>query len=135
MLGLIVADKDVKARKQMADILIEAGYDVMVTDSAVKAIHGVLNKTAQVLLLGRELDEFTSAELVPLLKKCNRNLMIILVADDAPLPLMRKLRSEGIFFHALRPSEPKDKEEIRQVVKCAIESLSRMPAEKNVQVN
>jgi FixJ family two-component response regulator len=130
MLGLLVADKDVETRKQMADLLIEAGYDVTVTNSAAKAIHGVLKKTAHVLLLGTELDEFTSAELVPLLKKCNRNLMIILVADDTPLPLMRKVRKAGIFYHALRPIEPEGKEEIRQVVKCAIASLSKTPIEK-----
>ena len=125
MLGLIIADKDVETRKQMANLLIEAGYDVMVTDSAVKAILGVLKKTAQVVLLGSELDEFTSAELVPLLKKCNRKLMIILVADDAPLALIRKVRKEGIFYHALRPVEQEGKEEIRQVVKCAMASLAR----------
>ncbi|MDP2268481.1 MAG: response regulator [Deltaproteobacteria bacterium] len=125
MLGLIIADKDVETRKQMANLLIEAGYDVMVTDSAVRAIHGVLKKTAQVVLLGSELDEFTSAELVPLLKQCNRKLMIILVADDAPLALMRRVRKEGIFYHALRPMEPEGKEEIRQVVKCALASLAR----------
>jgi len=125
MLGLIIADKDLETRKQMANLLIEAGYDVMVTDSAVKAIHCVLKKTAQVVLLGTELDEFTSAELVPLLKKCNRKLMIILVADNAPLALIRKVRKEGIFYHALRPVEQEGKEEIRQVVKCAMASLAR----------
>ncbi len=129
MTGLLVADKDVEVRKEMADLLIEAGYDVMVTNSAAKAIHNVLKKTTQVLILGTELDEFNTADLVPLLKKCNRNLMIILVADDAPLPLMRKMRKEGIFYHALRPAEPEGKEELRQVVKCAIASLARMPDE------
>lgn len=127
MLGLLIADKDAEARKQMANLLIEAGYDIMVTNSAAKAIHGVLNKTTQILLLGRELNEFTSAELVPLLKKCNRNLMIILVADDTPLPLMRKVRKEGIFYHALRPAESEGREEIRQAVKCAIECLAKTP--------
>ena len=102
----------------------------MVTNSAAETIYDVLKKTTQVLLLGTELDEFTSAELVPLLKRCNRDLMIILVADDTPLPLMRKVRKEGIFYHALRPVEAEGKEEIRQVVKCAIESLSKASAEK-----
>jgi len=125
MLGLLIADKDAASRKQMANLLIEAGYDVMVTDSAAKAINGVLKKTARVVLLGTELDEFTYASLIPLLKQCNRKLMIILIADDAPLPLMRKVRKEGIFYHALRPAEPEDEEEIRQVVKCAMESLTR----------
>jgi DNA-binding NtrC family response regulator len=123
--GLIIADKNAVTRKQMANLLMDAGYDVMVTGSAAKTLHGVLNKTAQVVLLGTALDEFTSAELVPLLKKCNRDLMIILVADDTPLPLMRKVRQEGIFYHALRPVEPKDDEEIRQVVKCAMKSMTR----------
>jgi DNA-binding NtrC family response regulator len=128
MLRLLVADKNLEARKQMAAILIEAGYDVMVTNSAAKAIHDVLSNSAQVLLLGTELDEFNSAELVPLLKKCNRHLAIILVGDDTPLPLMRKVRKEGIFYHALRPLESEGKEEIKQAVKCAIECLSRLSA-------
>ncbi|MFH1524103.1 MAG: response regulator [Chloroflexota bacterium] len=125
MLGLLIADKDAASRKQMAELLSEAGYDVIVTDSAASAIDNVLKKTAQVLLLGTELDEFTSGDLVPLLKQCNRKLMIILVADDAPLPLMRKLRKEGIFYHALRPAEPEDEEEIRQAVRCAMLNLTR----------
>ena len=125
MLGLLIADKNTETRKQMANLLIKAGYDVMVTDSAVNAIHGVLKKTAQVVLLGTTLDEFTSAELIPLLKQCNRDLMIILIADDAPLPMIRKARTEGIFYHALRPAEPEDEEEIKQVVKCAMDSLNR----------
>ena len=136
MLELLIADKDAAARKQMANLLIEAGYDVTVTDSAAKAISGVLKKTARVVLLGTELDEFTSAEIVPLLKQCNRKLMIILIADDAPLPLIRKVRKEGIFYHALRPAEPEDEEEIRQVVKCAMESLTRTSyAQHRAQAN
>ena len=125
MQGLLIADKNTETRKQMASLLIKAGYDVMVTDSAVKAIHGVLKKTAQVVLLGTALDELTSVELIPLLKQCNRHLMIILIADDAPLAVIRKARTEGIFYHALRPAEPEDEEEIKQVVKCAMESLSK----------
>jgi len=135
MMGLLIADKDVETRRHMANLLIEAGYDVTVTDSALKAIHGVLKKTAQVVVLGSTLGECTSAELVPLLKQCNRALMIILVADDAPLPLIRKVRKEGIFYHALRPAEPEDEEEIRQVVKCAMDSLTRDPYSRRVHTH
>ena len=131
MAGLLIADKNVETRQQMANLLIKAGYDVTVTDSAVKALHGVLKKTAQVVLLGTALDELTSAQLIPLLKQCNRNLMIILVADDAPLPMIRKARTDGIFYHALRPEEPEGEEEIRQVVKCAMDNLNRTAYTRN----
>ena len=135
MLRLLVADKNVNARKQIASILIEAGYDVMVTDSAVKAMQDVLHNNARVLLLGAELEELNSAELLPLLKQCNRRLAIILVANEASLPLLRKVRKEGIFYHALRPAASADNEEIRQVVKCAIHSLSRTPNNRNIFVH
>ena len=133
MTGLLIADKDMETRKQMADLLIDAGYDVTVTNSAARAIDNVLKRTAQVLLIGMEVDEFNSAELVPLLKKCNRNLMIILVSDDAPLPLIRKVRKEGIFYHALRPVEPEGREELRLVVKCALDNLAKLPEENEVR--
>jgi len=125
MLELLIADKDMETRRQMANLLIEAGYDVMVTNSAMKTIDGVRKKKSQVVLLGAELGEFTFVELVPLLKRYNRKLTIVLIADDTPLPLIRKVREEGIFYHALRPTEPEGEEEIRQVVKCAIENLAR----------
>jgi DNA-binding NtrC family response regulator len=127
MLELLIADKDRGTRRQMASLLIDAGYDVMVTDSAAKAIDDVRKKNAQVVLLGAELGEFTFVELVPLLKRCNRKLAIVLIADNTPLHLIRKAREEGIFYHALRPDEAEGEEEIRQVVQCAIRNLARSP--------
>lgn len=125
MLELLIADKDIGTRRQMADLLIEAGYDVMVTSSAAKTINGVRKKRTQVVILGAKLGKFTFVEIVPLLKRYNRKLRIVLIADDTPLPSIRKVREEGIFYHALRPAGPEGEEEIRQVVKCAIEDLAR----------
>ncbi len=124
MLGLLIADEDIDSRKQMADLFIEAGYNVIVTNSAANALYGILKKTAQVVLLSGQFDELTANDLVPLLKKCNRHLTIILVSDDVSLSLIRKLRKEGIFYHALKPVKPEDREEIRQVVQCAFENLT-----------
>jgi len=128
MLGLLIADEDVDCRKQMAELFIEAGYDVIVTTSAANALHGILKKTAQVVLLGSGFDDLTAADLIPLLKRCNRKLSIILVATDASLPLIRKLRSEGIFYHALKPVSGEDREEIRQVVQCAFQRCNEQPS-------
>ena len=72
MRGLLIADKDLDCRKQMAELFIEAGYNVIVTNSAANALDGILKNTAQVVLLGSEFDELTAADLIPLLKQCNR---------------------------------------------------------------
>lgn len=108
----------------MADMFIDAGYNVTVTNSAANALHGILKNTAQVILLGSEFDELTASDLIPLLKKCNRDLTIILVTNEISLPLIRKARKEGIFYHALKPARREDGDEIRQAVKCAFENLT-----------
>jgi DNA-binding NtrC family response regulator len=69
MQGVLIADENVESRKVLADLCIEAGYNVMVTTSAANVLHGILKKTAQVLLLSSEFDELAAAELIPLLKK------------------------------------------------------------------
>lgn len=123
MQGLLIADEDLDNRKQMADLFIDAGYNVTVTNSAANVLYGILKKTAQVVLLSSEFDELTATDLIPLLKKCNRKLTIILISNDLSLTLIRKLRKEGIFYHALKPVKPEDREEIRQAVKCAFETM------------
>jgi len=128
MQGLLIVDEDMDCRKQMADMFIEAGYNVIVTNSVANALYGILKKTAQVVLLGTKFDELTAADLIPILKQCNRKLTIILVATNASLPLIRKLRAEGIFYHALKPVNAEDREEIRQAVQCAFENLRLNPA-------
>ena len=128
MQGLLIADQDVVSRKQMAELFIEAGYNVTVTNSAANALDGIIKKTAQVVLLGSNFDDLTAADLIPLLKKCNSKLSIILLTDDTSLPLIRKLRSEGIFYHALKPVCGEDRDEIRQVVECAFQKFNEQPA-------
>jgi DNA-binding NtrC family response regulator len=128
MLGILIADQDVDLRKQMAELLIEAGYNVIVTNSAADALDGILKKSVQVVLLGSEFDKLKAAEIVPILKQCNRDLTIILISADTSLPLLRKLRGEGIFYHALKPMTGEDKEEIRRAVECAFENLRQNQA-------
>ena len=122
MNSVLIADENLETRKVMANLCIEAGYSVTVTTTAASVLHGILKKTARVVLLGSSFDELAATELIPLLKKCCRNLTIIVVSSDISLPTIRKLRNEGIFYHLLRPVQPEDHEELRQVVACAFHS-------------
>ena len=134
MQGLLIVDEDIDCRKKMASMFIESGYNVIVTNSVANALSGILKKTAQVVLLGTKFDELSAAELIPILKQCNRKLSIILVAADTSLPLIRKMRSEGIFYHALKPVNAEDREEIRQAVRCAFESIRLQTGMKGITI-
>lgn len=124
MSGLLIADNDIDSRARLAHLFVESGYDVTATGSLVSALRGIIKKTAQVVLLSSEFDEVHASELIPLMKKCNRNLAIILVADEISLPLLRKARRAGIFYHALKPARAEDREEIREAVRCAFNNLA-----------
>jgi len=122
MNGLLIANKDLHIRAEMAALFNVADYRVTTADSVVDALEGILDKSIQVVLLSGTFDEKYVSKFIPLLKKCNRNLSIILVSDDMPLDLLRLIRKEGIFYHALKPAEKEGWEEIRQVVHCAFEN-------------
>ncbi|HKL49223.1 MAG TPA: hypothetical protein VJ882_06170 [Desulfuromonadales bacterium] len=123
--GLIIAEENLESRKRMADLFIDSGYTIMVTSTIGGVLYGVFKHAAQVVLLSETFDELKATSLVPLLKKCDRNLAIVLISAEPPLALMRRLRGEGIFYHCLTPRRAEDRDELRQVVRCAFEALMR----------
>ena len=122
MNGLLIANKNRDAQEQMASLFEGEDYHVVTADSVVNALEGIIDKSIQVVILGGIFNEQQISKFVPLLKKCNRNLSIILVSDEMPLELLRRIRKEGIFYHALRPVEGESWDEIQQVVSCAFEN-------------
>jgi DNA-binding NtrC family response regulator len=122
---ILIAEEHPESRKLMADLCMEAGYNVTVTTTAAAVLQGILKKTAQVILLGSSFDELAATDLIPLFKKCCQNLTIILVSNEASLPVIRKMRNEGIFYHLLRPVLPEDREELKQVINCALHQPKR----------
>ena len=125
MSRILIAEEHPESRKVMADLCMEAGYSVTVTTTAAGVLQGILKKTAQVILLGSSFDELAATDLIPVFKKCCRNLTIILVSNEVSLPVIRKMRNEGIFYHLLRPVLPEDREELKQVINCALHQPKR----------
>ncbi len=120
---LLIADEDQQNRDQIAEFFDENDYRVVRADSVDVVMRDVLRKDAKVVLLGTVFDSIPASDLIPILKSCNRNLTIILISNEVPLPLMRKLRRQGIFYHALKPVEAGDREELLQAVKCAFQNV------------
>ena len=121
---LLIADEDVQNRESMTRLFGDTDYEVVAADSVDVVMRDVIKREAQVVLLGSTFDNIPAGELIPILKKCNQNLTIILISNEESLPLLRKLRREGIFYHALKPSASEDREELLQAVRCAFENAS-----------
>ena len=129
---ILIADSDSESRKQLAESFRDAGYNVETTDSTAHVFCSVLERQIPIVLLGSGTDKkIALSDLIPLLKKCNRGVTIILVSDEEPLPVVRTIRQEGIFYHALKPESAEDTAEILSAVECAFskaESTGKQPS-------
>lgn len=118
---VLIVNRDVAARKQMADFFKNSNYDVETTDSAAYAIAHIVRKHQPIVILGDTFEEeISSVDVIALMRKCNKNLRIILVSDDSSLETLRRIREDGIFYHALKPLSQEDNEELMSVVECAL---------------
>ena len=129
MKGLLIANKNHDAREQLASLFNRNEYRITKADCVANALEGIINKEIQVVVIDGQYDEQNVAKLVPLLKKCNRNLSIVLVSNEMPIELVRRIRKEGIFYHALKAAGENNNEEIFQAVECAFKKY-----EENTQL-
>lgn len=117
---ILIADRDGKARKEMAQFFESSNYEVETTGSAAYAIAKIVQKQEPIVILGDSFEEkISSVDVIALMRKCNKDLRIILVSDDSSLETLRRIREDGIFYHALKPHNQEDNEELRSVVECA----------------
>lgn len=124
MNGLLIANKNHESRSQLASLFDPNEYQISKADSVANALEGIINKEIQVVVIDGHYDEQNIVKLIPLLKKCNRNISIILVSDEMPIELERRIRKEGIFYHALRTAGEDNGEEIRQAVSYAFKKYA-----------
>lgn len=117
---ILIADRDVAARRKMAEFFENSNYEVETTGSAAYAIAKIVKRQEPIVILGDAFEEkIASVDVIALMRKCNRNLRIILVSDDSSLETLRRVREDGIFYHALKPHNQEDNEELRSVVEYA----------------
>ncbi len=122
---ILIADKDPAARQELADFFRGSNYQIETTGSAAYVLSRILQKQNPIVLLGSTFDEtISTAELIALLKRSNQQLRIILVSDANSPEALRKVREEGIFYHALRPVDQQDSEELRSAVDSAFNGLN-----------
>ena len=127
---ILIAEKDFTTRMQLVNSAAEAGYQVKTTISVAPLLSSLLRKQFPVVLLGDNFEEkIQVSELVRLMKTSNPQVVIILISDDISLLQVRKARELGIFYHALKPVNPEDWQELTLAMECAFNStVSASPA-------
>ena len=118
---VMIVDRDVSTQKKMAAFFEKSNYEVTTTTSAAYAIAQIVKKNQPIVILGDRFEEKISAvDVIALMRRCNKDLRIILVSDDSSLDTLRRIREDGIFYHALKPVNQEDNEELISVVEYAL---------------
>ena len=85
-------------------------------------VRSVRGGAVDVVILDDEMEGVKACELVPLIKKVNGTVQVIVISSEESLGPVRRLRGTGIFYQAMKPA---DLEEIRSAVVCAFDKIDR----------
>jgi DNA-binding NtrC family response regulator len=98
------------------------GYRVETVKVVSDMIRRMRNGDNQVLLLDDELEGVKACDLVPVFKKINSRIQVIVISSEESIREVKRLRGAGIFYQAMKPV---DLEEIQSAVECAFEKIKR----------
>jgi DNA-binding NtrC family response regulator len=119
---ILISYKDDLWARSLSTFFHGMGYRVEMASVLSEMIRKVRNSNIHVVLLDDEIEGVKACDVVPLLKKINLRVQVIMISSEGSLSLVRRLRGAGIFYQAMKPI---DLEEIRSAVQCAFEKIER----------
>lgn len=120
---ILIADIDDATRLSLSIFLVKDGYKVETAQFGSEVIQKVQNMSIGLLIMDVELSGMKGYEIVPILKKIDPKLPIIIMSSDSSLELAKKVRETEIFFYAIKPL---DFEEIKLAVKDAFKKIGKL---------
>jgi DNA-binding NtrC family response regulator len=119
---ILIAYQDDLWARSLSTFLHGMGYNVEIAKVVSEMIRKIRNGKIHVTLLDDEIEGIKACDLVPLFKKINDKIQVIVISSEASLGVVKRLRGAGIFYQAMKPV---DLEEIKSAVECAFEKIER----------
>ena len=119
---ILVVYQDELWARSLSTFFHGIGYRVETARVVSEMIRRVRSGGTHVVLLDEEIEGVRACDLVPLLKRIDSGIQVIVITSEESLGLVKRLRGEGIFYQAMKPV---DMEELRSAVECAFEKIER----------
>jgi DNA-binding NtrC family response regulator len=119
---ILIAYQDDLSARSLATQFHRMGYRVETVRLVSDMIRRMRGGNTHVLLLDDELEGVKACDLVPVLKKINPRVQVIVISSVESIGEVKRLRGAGIFYQAMKPVYL---EEIRSAVECAFEKIER----------
>lgn len=124
---ILIAYQDDLWAKSVSTFFQGLGYKIEMAKMVSELIRKVRKGNIHVVLLDDEVEGIKACDLVPLFKRIDDQVQVIVVSSEVSLGLLKRLRGAGIFYQAMKPV---DLEEIKSAVKCAFEKIERESLKK-----
>ncbi len=119
---ILVAYQDEPEARSLSTFFGGMDYRVETAKMVSEMIRKVRKGNIHVVLLDDEIEGVKACDLVPLFKKMDDKIQVIVISSEASLGLVKRLRGAGIFYQAMKPI---DLEEVKSAVECACEKIER----------
>ncbi len=110
-------DSDTATVQQLKVCMRKDGYRVLIIEKTADIFSYINNNEVNLLILDVDAWGVKGYELIPVIKRMNRLLPIIVTSGDDSIEIAAKVREQGVFFYTLKPI---DMTEIRLAVKNAL---------------
>jgi DNA-binding NtrC family response regulator len=119
---IFIAYQDNLEAKSLSTYLHSLGYRVEMARWVSDIIRKIRSRKVRVILLDDEIEGVKACDLVPILKKIDPGIQVIVISSEESIGVVKRLRGTGIFYQALKPI---DLGEIKSAVECAFEKIER----------
>ena len=120
MFPVMTAYKGSSATTSMVnDVVQQAGGIPYQVSNLMGAVQLLSEQHPAVLIIGESFDNSNVLDVIPVFKHLQKNMKIILLADNATEGFLRQARAAGIFYHALEPNDAEDCQELKLALECA----------------
>jgi len=120
--AILIAYQDELWARSLSTFFHGIGYRVETARMVSEIIRKVRKGNVHVVLMDDEIEGVKACDLVPLFKKIEDKIQVIVISSEVSLGLVKRLRGAGIFYQAMKPV---DLEEIKSAVECAFEKIER----------
>ena len=119
---IFIAYQDDLQARSLSTYFHSLGYRVEIARLVSAIIRKLRSGKIRVILLDDEIEGVKACDLVPILKKIDPRIQVIVISSEESIGVVKRLRGTGIFYQALKPV---DLGEIRSAVECAFEKIER----------
>ena len=120
--GILVAYQDDLWARSLSTFFHSIGYRVEAVKVVSEMIRKIRGGKIPVVLLDDEIEGIEACDLIPLFRKINPAMQVIVISSEESIGRVKRLRGAGIFYQAMKPV---DLEEIKSAVECAFEKVER----------